>query len=177
MNYLLQNVINGGTGGGARGYSKLPTFAKTGTADASNDLWFVGGSPYYVGSVWYGFDKSERINAAAAAQRIWVAVMKDVHKDLEYKDFDYSNNVVKSLIVQKQVWLLLLIVRLAALGIIKRVTLLFARNTSMRSPKQVRSPTRLRPKLPQLIHLHHQAVMPITVRAFQVLLLVCFKQQ
>ena len=95
MNYLLQNVINGGTGGGARGYSKLPTFAKTGTADASNDLWFVGGSPYYVGSVWYGFDKSERINAAAAAQRIWVAVMKDVHKDLEYKDFYYSDNVVK----------------------------------------------------------------------------------
>ena len=95
MNYLLQNVINAGTGGGARGYSKLPTYAKTGTADASNDLWFVGGSPYYVGSVWYGFDKSERINAAAAAQRIWVAVMKDVHKDLEYKDFNYSDNVVK----------------------------------------------------------------------------------
>ncbi len=97
MNRLLQNVINGGTGGGARGYSSLPTFAKTGTSDASNNLWFVGGSPYYVASVWYGFDLEEKISNQAAAQRIWVAAMKDIHTGLKYKDFEYSKNVVKRL--------------------------------------------------------------------------------
>ncbi len=97
MNRLLQNVINGGTGGGARGYSSLPTFAKTGTSDASNNLWFVGGSPYYVASVWYGFDLEENISNQAAAQRIWVAAMKNIHSGLKYKDFAYSKNVVTRL--------------------------------------------------------------------------------
>lgn len=94
MNQLLQNVINHGTGAGARSYSSLPTFAKTGTADASNDLWFVGGSPYYIGSVWYGFDKLEGIKNQAAAQKIWVAVMKEINSGLEDKDFEKPDSVV-----------------------------------------------------------------------------------
>ena len=94
MNELLQNVINHGTGAGARSYSNLPTYAKTGTADASNDLWFVGGSPYYIGSVWYGFDKLEGIKDQAAAQKIWVAVMKEINSGLEYKNFEKPDSVV-----------------------------------------------------------------------------------
>ena len=29
---------------------------KTGTASDEKDLWFVGGTPYYVTAVWWGYD-------------------------------------------------------------------------------------------------------------------------
>ena len=53
----------------------------------------VAGSPYYVGSVWYGFDKPEQISNQGAAATVWRAVMKPVHTGLKYKDFNYSENV------------------------------------------------------------------------------------
>ncbi len=90
MNKLLQNVVYGanGTGGGIRNYSKMKAYAKTGTSQESNDLWMVAGTPYYVGSVWYGFDHNGTIYNQAAAARVWNDIMKQVHNDLEIKDFD-----------------------------------------------------------------------------------------
>ena len=89
MNKLLQNVVYGssGTGGGIRNYSKMKAYAKTGTSRESNDLWMVAGTPYYVGSVWYGFDHNGTIYNQGAAAKVWNDIMKEVHKDLEYKEF------------------------------------------------------------------------------------------
>lgn len=97
MNHLLQTVVYGsnGTGGRARSYSSMRVYAKTGTSSESNDLWFVGGTPYYIGSVWYGFDQAEAVYNGDAACRIWRDVMSEVHDDLEYKQFEESENVVK----------------------------------------------------------------------------------
>lgn len=98
MNHLLQEVVYGseGTGGGIAGFNyKLKAYAKTGTSNDSNDLWMVAGSPYYVGSVWYGFDLSHNINNASAAAKIWRDVMKEVHKGLDKKEFEDSADVVK----------------------------------------------------------------------------------
>lgn len=98
MNRLLQGVVYGseGTGGGIASYNRnMRAYAKTGTSSDSNDLWMVAGTPYYVGSVWYGFDKQQTIPSTSSAAVIWRDVMKAVHSELEPKDFTYSENVYK----------------------------------------------------------------------------------
>jgi penicillin-binding protein 1A len=98
MNHMLQNVVYGGsgTGRGAGGYvSNMRIFAKTGTSNNTRDLWFVGGTPYYVASCWTGYDNNYTINSSSIAQRMWGAVMKDIHKGLEAKKFATSKYVSK----------------------------------------------------------------------------------
>lgn len=97
MNHLLQEVVYGseGTGRGIAGYNSMKAYAKTGTSSESNDLWMVAGTPYYVGSVWYGFDLQKEVNNGGAAAKIWKDVMRDVHKGLEKKEFEDSEDVVK----------------------------------------------------------------------------------
>ena len=99
MNHLLQTVVTKGTGVGAK-ISGFDTFAKTGTTTDSQDLWFVGGTPYYVASCWYGFDNPQKYSpkgmsgyfsdgtaVSAAALRIWKSVMDPIHEDLPEKEF------------------------------------------------------------------------------------------
>lgn len=95
MNGLLQNVVYGaeGTGGGIAGYNRMRAYAKTGTSNDSNDLWMVAGTPYYVGSVWYGFDHNETIYNPAAAASVWRAVMSKVHSNMKFKQFELSKDV------------------------------------------------------------------------------------
>lgn len=96
MNKLLQNVVYGsqGTGRGISGYSKMKAYAKTGTSSESNDLWMVAGTPYYVGSVWYGFDKPENVNNAGAAATVWKTIMTKLHNGLEIKEFEQSSDLI-----------------------------------------------------------------------------------
>lgn len=98
MNKLLQNVVYGGsgTGRGIASYSKMKVYAKTGTSSESNDLWMVAGTPYYVGSLWYGFDQPEQIYNQSAASTLWRKIMKEVHKNLEIKEFTFSEDVVEA---------------------------------------------------------------------------------
>ena len=97
MNHLLQEVVYGseGTGRGISGYSRMKAYAKTGTSSESNDLWMVAGTPYYVGSVYYGFDEKAPLKNAGAAAKIWKDVMTVVHKGLEKKEFEDSDDVFK----------------------------------------------------------------------------------
>ncbi len=89
MNKMLQKVVYGGSGTGRKisSFSKMKAYAKTGTSSECNDLWMVAGTPYYVGSVWYGFDMQEEIYNSSSAANVWLAVMKEVHRDLEQKEF------------------------------------------------------------------------------------------
>lgn len=95
MNSMLQRVVYGsqGTGKKISSYSKMKAYAKTGTSSECNDLWMVAGTPYYIGSVWYGFDMQEEVYNVYAAADVWKAVMQQVHKDLEHKEFELSDNV------------------------------------------------------------------------------------
>ncbi len=97
MNTLLQNVVYGsaGTGRGISGYNSMKAYAKTGTSSESNDRWLVGGTPYYVASVWCGFDKPERVGGAVSAATVWRTVMSTIHKGLEKKEFVKSEDVVE----------------------------------------------------------------------------------
>ena len=95
MNHLLQNVVYGanGTGTGAKGYiPNMKIFAKTGTSNDQNDLWFVGGSPYYVASCWCGFEEMQPIPSSKSgiARDMWGGVMSKIHKGLPAKEFTDS---------------------------------------------------------------------------------------
>lgn len=98
MNHLLQGVVYGSGGTGTRiasyNYS-MKAYAKTGTSSEANDCWMVAGTPYYIGSVWYGFDKPQKVSKASSAAIIWRDIMKEVHADLEVKQFADSEDVYK----------------------------------------------------------------------------------
>ena len=97
MNRLMQGVINNGTGYGYKigGY---PTFAKTGTTSNNKDRWFVGGTPYFVSAVWYGFDLPAYIstNSSNPAGKIFYNVFTKIHSALELpaKEFDFVENPI-----------------------------------------------------------------------------------
>jgi penicillin-binding protein 1A len=96
MNKLLQNVVYGAEGTGAAAQSFVPNmrlFAKTGTANSTNDIWFVGGSPYYVASSWCGYDELQQIDDSKRARKMWGAVMKEIHKNLKPISFPGSDSV------------------------------------------------------------------------------------
>lgn len=100
MNHLLRTVVYGskGTGAAAKSYiPKMKIYAKTGTSNDQNDLWFVGGTPYYVASVWCGYEEMLPIPSSQSgiALKMWGNVMKEIHKNLPVKKFADSSYVTK----------------------------------------------------------------------------------
>lgn len=95
MNRLLQNVVYGssGTARAVSWYSTMKAFAKTGTSSDYHDRWLVGGSPYYVASVWCGFDNPEWVSSSMSPSTVWRTVMSDIHKGLEKKSFPECEEV------------------------------------------------------------------------------------
>lgn len=94
LNQMLQNVVNHGTGTSIKSYlPKMKVYGKTGTSDDDYNLWFAGGTPYYVASCWYGYDQQEKVSEAGAAKRVWGNIMKDIHKgldtDAKFPESDY----------------------------------------------------------------------------------------
>ena len=95
---MMQEVVtgeHGGTGTGANFDYNMGIAGKTGTTSDMNDLWFVGFTPYYTMSVWFGYDynaynnvDSEVFNMAEGVHnRLFATVMKQIHEDLESKRF------------------------------------------------------------------------------------------
>lgn len=98
MNHLLQQVVYGanGTGSAAQSFiSNMKIFAKTGTSNNANDLWFVGGSPYYVASCWCGYDTQEKVSKSGIARTMWGAAMSKIHSGLATKEFTDSPYAVE----------------------------------------------------------------------------------
>ncbi len=98
MNKLLQKVVTSSKGTGYKvneHFKGHTVYAKTGTSDSANDVWFVGGTPYYVASCWAGFDSMTPIAKKndKIALRMWGDAMALIHKDLAVKDFEYSKYV------------------------------------------------------------------------------------
>lgn len=96
MNKLLLHPVYGsqGTGIQVKPYvTNTQVYAKTGTTDSQNDLWFVGGTPYYVASCWYGYDSPAWVSDNKIALRMWGTVMQQIHKDLPKKEFPSSSYV------------------------------------------------------------------------------------
>lgn len=95
MRQLLRTVVTQGTGGGY-GVSGFETFAKTGTTSDDKDRWFVGGTPYYVAAVWYGYDEPKPITNTSGnpAGKIFKKIMDTAHQDLDDLSFPSASGVV-----------------------------------------------------------------------------------
>lgn len=99
---MMQDVVNYGTGTHAR-LPNMPVAGKTGTTDKYNNAWFTGFTPYYVASVWMGYDNNEIsirddrrgvVVGGSFPAEMWRTVMLQVHKDLKYKDFTRPSGII-----------------------------------------------------------------------------------
>ncbi|MFC3166552.1 transglycosylase domain-containing protein [Paracoccus fontiphilus] len=82
--YMMQQVIDSGTGGRAKMGSR-PVAGKTGTTSSYRDAWFVGFSEQYVVGVWMGYDDNtplKGVTGGGLPAEIWQAVMTDIHEGL-----------------------------------------------------------------------------------------------
>ncbi len=97
INDLLQGVAKYGTGTPAN-LGSMPIAVKTGTTSDDKDRWFAGYSPYYVGTVWFGYKQPETIRYSGVnpALQGWKAVMSEVHEELEPQNFFTTSGLVQS---------------------------------------------------------------------------------
>jgi len=101
MLQLLRCVVTYPTGtGGAFAVSGQQCWAKTGTTSNNRDRWIVGGTPYYVGCVWTGYENvMKAINlgyyGGNPAGRVYKEVMTRIHKGLEYAEFEKPDAAVQ----------------------------------------------------------------------------------
>lgn len=91
---MMRDVVTGGTGTKARfKNTTMPIAGKTGTAQDSRDLTFVGYTPYYAAGIWFGYDRYDdtvsnmsRLNQQVHLE-LWRYIMERVHEGLEVKNF------------------------------------------------------------------------------------------
>ena len=80
MQFMLEQVINHGTGAGARSIYgfRRPAAGKTGTTNDAKDAWFAGFTPNLLTVVWTGFDQKEvlGLTGAQASLPAWANFMK-----------------------------------------------------------------------------------------------------
>ena len=105
MNQLLQNVLYSSVGTASGRYPTtggMRSFGKTGTTTDEKDLWFVGGTPYYVTAVWWGYDSPYDMTNTLGSQaktricvEAWRALMNQVQEGYEYKEFPMADGVVQ----------------------------------------------------------------------------------
>ena len=99
MNRLLNTVMTQGTG---RYYALdgIECIGKTGTTTESYDRWFMGGTPEYIGGIWYGYDENREVVYSLSynpAGTLWNSVMKQIYekKSNPVKEFTLSDGVVR----------------------------------------------------------------------------------
>ncbi len=103
---MLKAVVTEGIAKNAALYSGIPVAGKTGSTNSYLDTWFVGYTPYYVGSIYIGDDAGIRNDdgsimerrrieggGSMASSKLWSRIMNKVHQNLEYKTFTKPDNV------------------------------------------------------------------------------------
>lgn len=102
--YLLKSIltepVKGGTATSAQ-LSGMDVAGKTGTTNEATAVWFCGFTPYYTGTVWYGYDTAKAsAGGSGTPTRIWAAVMKKVHTGLSSKRFEKPDSITTAAICQ-----------------------------------------------------------------------------
>jgi len=99
IDFMLEQVINHGTGQGARrmGFER-PAAGKTGTTNDSKDAWFAGFTPNLLAVVWTGFDQKEVVGltGAEASLPAWTNFMKAATASRPETDFSVPAGVVEA---------------------------------------------------------------------------------
>ncbi len=91
MNRLLQQVVRGSSGTArdiASTWKNVEVFAKTGTTGTTSEgrnVYFMGGTPEYVGASWFGYDYNQTLRDSQTkyARSLWNEVMKMLHDHLD----------------------------------------------------------------------------------------------
>ncbi len=95
--WLLTEVVNGGTGAGAKALGR-PCGGKTGTTNDNYDAWFSGFTPSLVAAAWIGHDDNWRPlgkleTGGRAALPIWLDFMKNTLKDTPVEEFEAPEGI------------------------------------------------------------------------------------
>jgi len=78
------------------GNKGIPVAGKTGTTSNQMDAVFVGYTPYYVASLWFGGDDQIPLDqGSSVAAKFWSTVMTELHEDLPDKNFEEPSGLVK----------------------------------------------------------------------------------
>lgn len=104
LTQMMSSVVNDpkGTGPAAKfRNTNIPVVGKTGTTTNTKDLTFVGYTPYYVGSIWMGYDRYDttvpNMDRFLSNQHchldVWRDVMERVHQGLEVKQFPQPEGI------------------------------------------------------------------------------------
>ncbi|WP_216900936.1 transglycosylase domain-containing protein [Synechococcus sp. CCY 9618] len=87
MVWMLQQVVRGGTGGGAA-LGDRPVAGKTGTSEGGRDLWFIGSIPQLTTGVWLGYDNNRETGTTSVlATYAWRTFMAPISKGLPVQQF------------------------------------------------------------------------------------------
>ncbi|MCP9931436.1 PBP1A family penicillin-binding protein [Cyanobium sp. AMD-g] len=87
MVWMLQQVVQGGTGGGAA-LADRPVAGKTGTSEGARDLWFIGSIPQLTTGVWLGYDNNQGTGTTSVlATYAWRAFMEPITKGMPVQKF------------------------------------------------------------------------------------------
>lgn len=92
----LRDVIQHGTGRGARVLQRTDLAGKTGTTNDKRDAWFCGFNSNMVSIVWIGFDQQRSLHeyASKAALPLWVDFMAPSLKDAPYATMPQPDGIV-----------------------------------------------------------------------------------
>jgi len=86
MTWMMQNVVNSGTGQAAQ--IGRPVAGKTGTSEEARDLWFIGFVPQMVAGVWLGNDDNTPTwSYSSTAAEVWHNFMTVVVKGMPVEKF------------------------------------------------------------------------------------------
>lgn len=99
MTDILQEVIRISSNGRAAKVEGVETAGKTGTTSNFYDRWFIGYTPYYLGGIWWGYDKNHETDSVVSYQtRLWGKVMTLIHQKKGYTSGEFSqpDGIVKS---------------------------------------------------------------------------------
>jgi penicillin-binding protein 1A len=87
ITWMLQGVVQGGTGGQAA-LSDRSVAGKTGTSEQARDLWFIGFIPQVVTGIWMGNDDNyPTYGASSTAAYNWREFMSKVVKNMPVEEF------------------------------------------------------------------------------------------
>jgi penicillin-binding protein 1A len=87
MTKMMNNVMVNGTGASTKLKDRVFTAGKTGTTTKNNDRWFVGFTPYYLGGVWFGYEKAQSVAGFSgnSAMKIWDHCMTALHNEMVFQ--------------------------------------------------------------------------------------------
>lgn len=99
----MKDVVSaGGTGSGIKFSStNIPIAGKTGTTSNEYDIWFAGYTPYYTATIWCGYDYSKQLKNSNYHKKIWTAIMDQIHKNMDYEDFQKPDTIKSAKICTK----------------------------------------------------------------------------